>query len=184
MELPVILLAFANERQPGGTYLRNLPRELNLLKSALEKAEEAGLCEVEILTNATLEQLFATFRKPKFRGRVAVFHYSGHAESFELLLENEEGDTARANASGLVPFLASQNGLEMVFLNGCYTLRSSQELLQRGIPLVIGTVQAVNDKTATDLSAFFYRSLAAGLPVGQAWDAAANQVQAGHGGRR
>lgn len=178
MNLPVILLAFANEHQPGAAYLRNLPKELNQLKTALEKAEEAGLCEVEILTNATLEQLFNTFRKKAFRGRIAVFHYSGHADSFELLLEDETGQTASAKAAGLVPFLASQNGLELVFLNGCHSIGTSQQLLDQGVPVVIGTVKAVSDKTATDLSTYFYRSLAAGLSIGQSWDAALNQLQA------
>lgn len=177
---PLILLAFANERQPGATYLRNLPIELNQLRAALEKAKDAGLCDYEILTNVTLEQLFSTFRNKRNRGRIAIFHYSGHAESFELLLEDEKGQTAKAHAAGLVPFLASQNGLEMVFLNGCHSLSTSKQLLDQGVPVVVGTVQAINDKTATDLSTFFYRSLAEGLPIGQSWNAAVQQLQAGN----
>ena len=177
--LPIILLAFANDHQSEATYLRKLPVELNQLRNALEKAKDARLCDYEILTNATLEQIFSTFRNKRYRGRIAVFHYSGHAESFELLLEDEKGRTAKAHAGGLVPFLASQNGLEMVFLNGCHSLSTAQQLLDHGIPIVVGTVQAVSDKIATDLSTFFYRSLADGLPIGQSWNAATQQVQAG-----
>ena len=169
MPKPVILLAFANEQDPGGAYLRNLPRELNLLKSLLERAEEAELCEVEILSNTTLGQLFDAFQKPKYRNRIAIFHYGGHADSFELLLENEHGASAGAHGEGLIPFLANQQSLRLIFLNGCFSIRQAQELANQGIPAVIGTVQAVNDQLATDLAGRFYRALAFGNSIERSW---------------
>lgn len=43
-QLPVIFLAFANERESEARYLRGLPREQALIKQALEPAVDAGLC--------------------------------------------------------------------------------------------------------------------------------------------
>lgn len=181
MPRPVILLAFANEQSAGGVYLRNLPQELRRLKSVLDRAGDVGLCEVEILSNATLSQIFDTFQKPKYRNRIAIFHYGGHADSFELLLEGESGASAAAHGSGLIPFLAGQQSLRLVFLNGCFSIRQAQALVDRGVPAVIGTVQAVDDEVATDLAGRFYQALAQGNTIERSWEEATYYLQAGKG---
>lgn len=148
-EPPVIVLAFANDPQnTAGGYLRQLPVEINGLKAIFDRAQDAGLCAVEILTNTTIGQLIETFQKPKYRGRIAVFHYSGHANSFDLLLEDEKNSPQQAHSEGLLPFLAAQPGLQLVFLNGCFSWQQASELSLLGMPVVIGTVKAVNDAVA------------------------------------
>ena len=181
MSKPVIVLAFANERERGNRYLRNLPRELNALKTILEKAEDSGLCEVEILPNATLPLLADTLRKPKYQGRIALFHFSGHANSLELLLEQEGGGAAAAHAAGLIPLLAGMEGLQLVFLNGCYSIQQANALKEKGVPAVIGTVQAVSDTLATELSIHFYEALADGLSIDKAWQWATREAVAARG---
>lgn len=181
MSQPIILLAFANEQGNGDAYLRNLPRELNRLKSVLEPAEEAGLCKVEILPNATLSQIFDVFQKTKYRNRIAIFHYGGHSDSFELLLEHESGTSAAAHGEGLIPFLAGQRSLQLIFLNGCYSIHQARELADRGVPAVIGAVPAVNDQLATDLAGRFYQALAQGHNIGRAWEEATYYLRADRG---
>lgn len=181
MNKPAILLAFANEREEGRRYLRNLPFEMNCLRAALEKAEDRGLCELIILPNTTLDTLIATFQRDRYRNRIAIFHYGGHAGSYELLLENPGGSTSGAHGEGLIPFLASQKSLQLIFLNGCYSARQAQALIEQGLPAVIGTVQAVEDKMAASLSASFYEGLAEGMPLGQAWDEAIFKARAKEG---
>ncbi len=181
MNKPAILLAFANEREEGHRYLRNLPFEMNRLRAALEKAEDRGLCELIILPNTTLDTLISTFQRDKYRNRIAIFHYGGHAGSYELLLEEPEGNTSSAHAEGLVPFLAGQKSLQLVFLNGCYSAQQAQALISHGLPAVIGTVQAVDDKMATGLSAGFYEGMAEGMPLGQAWEEAVFKAKAQEG---
>ncbi len=169
-ELPVILLAFANDpHNAAGGYLRQLPVEINGLKAIFDRAQDAGLCAVEILTNTTIGQLIEAFQKPKYRGRIAVFHYSGHASSFDLLLEDEKNSPQQAHSEGLLPFLAAQPGLQLVFLNGCFSWQQASELSRLGVPVVIGTVKAVDDAVATQLSQAFYQGLTAGLSIGAAW---------------
>ena len=73
--------------------------------------------------------------------RIAVFHFAGHADSFNLLLQDSP-----AHKDGLVPFLAGQNGLSLVFLNGCSTHQQTRELVAAGIPSVIGTHEDISDK--------------------------------------
>ncbi len=181
MAKPVIILAFANEREAGNLYLRNLPRELNALKTILERAEEAGLCELEILSNTTLALLADTLRKPKYEGRIAIFHFSGHANSLELLLEKDDGGARAAHAAGLAPMLAGIGSLQLAFLNGCYSIRQARALVDKGVPAVIGTVQAVEDTLAAELAIHFYEGLAEGLPIDKAWKWATQEAVAARG---
>ena len=87
---PAIFLACANVQQDGGRYLRNLPKELNLLRPALEPAGSAGRCELIIRSNTSVEDIIDTFQNERYRGRIAAFHYGGHADGFQLLLESLE----------------------------------------------------------------------------------------------
>lgn len=175
---PIILLAFANDNPKHTGYLRNLSLELNSLKRSLEKAEDHGLCHLHLLPNATLGSLVHTFQRKKFRDRIAIFHYGGHANSYDLMLEDEEGGLKKAKAEGIIPFLSHQKGLQLVFLNGCFSIKQAKDLVKAGIPAVIGTVNAVNDKIATELSINFYEALAEGSTLDQAWKEATYKIQA------
>lgn len=181
MNKPAILLAFANEREEGQRYLRNLPLEMTLLRSALEKAEDRGLCELVILPNTTLDNLIDTFQREKYRNRIAIFHYGGHAGSYELLLEQADGKTQLAHGQGLVPFLAGQKSLQLVFLNGCHSARQAEDLINNGVPAVVGTVGAVDDRIASELASAFYKAMGEGMPLEQAWQEAAYRMKAGEG---
>ncbi|MEK7728077.1 MAG: hypothetical protein AAB354_06645 [candidate division KSB1 bacterium] len=115
MNKPVIFLAFANDRTEGGAYLRNLPIELDGIRKALQKARQAGLCEVVERSNTTVENILDVFQE--YQDRIAIFHYAGHADSYELLLESLSGEHAMAYSEGLVSLLAKQKGLQLIFLN-------------------------------------------------------------------
>ena len=91
---PIIFLAFANDRTDGIGYLRNLPDEARRIHAALEPVHVAGLCDVVVRQNATLEDILAVFQHPAYRNRIALFHYAGHANGYQLLLESAAGKTA------------------------------------------------------------------------------------------
>ena len=169
MDKPVILLVFANETPQSHQYLRNLRFELNEVRKILRRAEEQGLCQLEILTNATIENLFDTFQSKVYRDRIAILHFSGHARSYDLLLEEAQGYSKLAAAVGLVPFLAGQKGLKLIFLNGCYSSTQARLLVNSRVPAVIGTTQAVRDRVAAQLAINFYGAIAQGIGVDQSW---------------
>ncbi|MCA9046877.1 MAG: hypothetical protein KDA69_21280, partial [Planctomycetaceae bacterium] len=91
---PVIFLAFANDRADAVRYLRNLPEEARQLTAALQPAEQAGLCEVVVRANCTAGDIFEVFQDPRYRNRIAIFHYGGHANGYQLLLESTDGQAA------------------------------------------------------------------------------------------
>ncbi|RIK81705.1 hypothetical protein DCC62_01850 [candidate division KSB1 bacterium] len=172
---PVIFLAFAQDRVADGAYLRNLPIELDGIRKALQKAKQAGLCEIVERSNTTVENILDVFQE--YQDRIAIFHYGGHADSFELLLESLAGAHAAAHREGLVSFLARQLGLKLVFLNGCSTQQHALDLKEAGIPAVIGTSKTIGDAVAADLAVRFYKGLAAGHTIERAWAEAVDQVK-------
>lgn len=98
----VIFLAFANDRDNTLRYLRNLPDEARRLREVLEAAEKADLCEVVVRTNCTAEDIFKVFQDPQYRKRITIFHYGGHANGYQLLLESASGQAVAANAVGFL----------------------------------------------------------------------------------
>ncbi|MEL6193069.1 MAG: AAA family ATPase [Bacteroidota bacterium] len=174
---PVIFLGFANDKVDDAQYLRNLPLEMDGVRKSLYLAEQMGLCEVVERANLTIDQILNVFQDPRYRGRIAIFHYGGHANGYQLLLESLDKSNQAGNAHGLVPFLAAQDGLQLVFLNGCASRPQALELVEAGIPAVIGTAEPINDIIATKLSIRFYRGLANGLPMGRAWAEAEDEIK-------
>ncbi len=175
---PVILLAFANDKRDSGSgYLRGLTAERNAIRDALMKAEENGLCQVLIEPDATIERLFDIFQNSAYRDRISIFHYGGHAESYSLLLETATGEQSTAHSEGLVSFLAKQKSLKLVFLNGCSSQKQSEDLIDAGLPAVIGTSQVINDGIATNLASRFYKGLSQGLAIEPSWTDAVDQVK-------
>ena len=171
---PVIFLAFANDKENIRRNLGSITSERNGIRDALKQVQTDGLCEVVVEPDVSIDRIFDRFQE--HQKRIAVFHYGGHAGSYELLLESETGKHEVAHAEGLVPFLAKQTGLQLVFLNGCCSQKQALELRDAGLPAVIGTSQNINDEVATDLSIRFYKGLAAGLSIDSAWEAAVDEV--------
>ncbi len=174
---PLFLFAFSNERQDGTQVLAGLSDERRAIETALAPAERMGLCELKILPNATLAEIFATFQDKRYRDRIVLFHYGGHANGAELLLERNDRENEPAHREGLVPLLRNQKSLQLVFLNGCSTEQWAFSLNEAGIPLVVGTFEAIRDNVAQNLAAQFYAGLGQGMPLRRAWEEAIARIR-------
>ena len=145
---PVVVLAFANE-QEGKRYLRELPGEARELRAALQKAEDRGLCELDVRTNVTFREVVEVFNR--HGRRVAIFHYGGHAGPDCLLLESSTGAVRVVHAGGLARFLGLQGGLQLLFLNGCSTGPQVADLLAAGVDAVVATARPIDDQMAAQV---------------------------------
>ena len=180
--LPVIFLAFANDRDDQARYLHDLPGELRDVRAAIERAEEAGICEVEVRTNVTISEIVNVFQSAQYRDRIAIFHYGGHAGGYGLLLEAADGSPELARSEGLAAFFAEQSGLQLVFLNGCSTEPQVEGLLEAGVRAVVATAESIRDDVARALAARFYAGLASGAGLDRAYKEAVAEAKAkGHG---
>lgn len=102
--IPVIFLAFANDLVDNTQFLRGLKKEREGIRESLKAAEKAGLCKVIIEPNTTINNILDTFQE--YEDQIAIFHYGGHANGFQLLLETMDGDHSSAHSDGLVSFLS------------------------------------------------------------------------------
>ena len=179
--VPILFLATANDRDDRARYLRNLADEARQVQRALAAAERRGHCELVLRQNATAGDILDVFQDARYRDRIALFHFGGHADGYRLLLETAAGTPAAADAGGLARFLAQQRGLQLVFLNGCSTEGQVIDLLDAGVPAVIATDQAVDDAMATAFANRFYQGLAGGAAIATAFEEAraAMQMQGG-----
>jgi hypothetical protein len=173
---PVIFLAFANEQADEARYLRGLAQELRGIRNALLPARQAQAVEVVERANATLSDILDVFQDPAYAGRIRVFHYGGHAESYRLLLESESGSGQVAHAEGFNQFLAQQGSLQLVFLNGCSTRAQAFGLREAGIPAVIATSQAIQDDIAQRFAIRFYKGLAGAASIQKGFADAAAEI--------
>lgn len=172
---PVLLFAFANDERPGRR-LGRLCREVEEIRRTLAQIERDGLCEVVIRESTTPAELVEVLNDPRYRRRLTVVHFAGHAGESQLLLEGEHGPVP-ARIQGLAPLLAELDGLALVFLNGCGTLAQGERLVEAGIPAVVSTDHPVEDEHAQRFAVDFYRLMAAGACVSAAFTRALAQSQ-------
>jgi hypothetical protein len=176
---PIIFAAFANDRVEGTRYLRNLAEEARRIREALGLAAE--ICELEVRQNATVGEIL-DFLQHK-RGRIAIFHYGGHADGFRLLLESASGHPEAADAGGFARFLGGL-GLQLVFLNGCSTEPQVEALLQANVNAVVATTQAIEDEAAVEFASRFYKGLATGASISASFKEASSAIKTSWGGGR
>ena len=109
---PIIFLAFADQSGDETHFLRNLAEETRRLRETLDAAKLNQLCEVVIRTDVTVDEILDVFQDQRYQHRIAIFHFGGHANGYQLLLETAAGKSAAADAGGLAAFLSQQRGLE------------------------------------------------------------------------
>ncbi len=173
---PVILLAFANDKD---NYLPKIVREGKSISRTLRSHNDKGCIQVHKEENTSLGDIFELFNC--YRGRVAIFHYGGHAGGTHLQLETDAGEAQPAHALGLTQLLGQEENLHLVFLNGCATLRQVGRLLEAGVGAVIATSAPIEDDAATELADQFYFALAGGASIEKSFDIAKAFISAKYG---
>ena len=149
MPKPIVYLAFANDND---AHLALLKEESRQLMNTLSALHDKQAIEVYRDESTDVQDLIRSFNR--FDGRLAIFHYGGHAGGSGLHLE--EG---KAEAEGLAKLFSQQKNLQLVFLNGCSTLAQVDRLMQLGVKAVIATSVPVEDAKAKDFSTWFYQAL-------------------------
>ncbi len=167
-DYPVIFLAFAQASQTAPLELK---AERKGIRSALEALHDKRFVELHEEAGAEVADLFHAFTR--FAGRLAIFHYAGHAGQNLLELE----DTP-AHAQGLSKlFGEAKNSLHLVFLNGCSTLGQVKLLQEAGIRAVVATSRPIGDELAQKFAVEFYLQLANHRTLEQAFQRAASLLQ-------
>lgn len=169
MSQPVLFLAFANDPVHP---LKRLSDEDDAVYALLHpRSVEQRHFHLHRESHATLDRLREYLTK--YSNQLWLFHYAGHANSEQLFLAS-----GSAQAGGMAAMLAEQQMLRLVFLNGCSTQAQVAALLSLGVPAVIATRAPIVDAIAERFAWHFYHALVLGATVQEAFQAAANYVQA------
>ena len=147
---PIIILAFSNDQD---AYLQMIVRERKSIFKALQQHQDRGYIQVHKEENTSIEDIFDLFNR--YAGRIAIFHYGGHANGTHLQLEAGVGKAEMADATGLAQLLGQQKALQLVFLNGCATQDQVEKLFSCGVKAVIATAVPINDEMATEFAEQF-----------------------------
>lgn len=176
-----ILLAFANDWNDGRQHLRRLLDESKAICDALASLVEDGTLDLPSpIHNATIDDVFRVFRKRRYRNRICIFHFGGHAGESILLFENKAGSSSVVHANSLAGYLGKQRGLVLVFLNGCSTETQVHALRNAGVKAVVATTAAIRDEVAAEFATAFYAELAT-RSLQEAFDAAEHVVRVRRG---
>ncbi|MGK7901122.1 MAG: CHAT domain-containing protein [Hormoscilla sp.] len=154
----------------------NVAQEYINIKSVLNKIP--GIY-VESLRDTTVAKMF-----DQLMTGVDIFHFAGHGNfknsedtsGGEIVLVSEDGKSASMSAEKLAINL--RNGMvQLVVLNACETGSRDEQnvrngvvakLIKVGIPAIVAMQDKIWDESAIDFSKYFYKALAAGLPLDSA----------------
>ena len=170
-DIPVIFLACANSYQ-AGQRLSYLVRERRRIAEILAREEERDVCEVVQEGNTSKEFFFDEIRKRKYKDRVVILHFAGHADGTRLRFESEEGQEEEMEVSTLADFLKTIKSLHLVFLNGCGTYPIVAHLLRNDIPVVLATQTKIEDRQASKFAEEFYQGIAGGYTIRESFEQA------------
>ena len=93
---PVALILFSNDLD---RFLPNLERERKAIEEALEHFDVSNRLKVITRSSVSIEEIFRLFAR--YRGRIVLFHFAGHATGEGLQLTRNFADQQLGQASGL-----------------------------------------------------------------------------------
>ena len=171
MKKPIIFLSFSNDRDD---YLAMINRERKNIYRSLRRHHDEGTLQVEQEASSSLEDIFEVFRN--YDNQIAIFHYGGHAAGTHLRLEANDTSSQKGYAGGLASLLGQQEGLQLVFLNGCATKPQVELLLENGVKAIIATSAPIQDQMATEFAEQFYNAMAGHSTIQRAFNIATSFV--------
>ncbi|GAB3644148.1 hypothetical protein GCM10027423_47850 [Spirosoma arcticum] len=169
--MDTLLFCYANNREHLLSELGNEDSAIDRLLDPRSSKNQFQKVRDSFATTDSVSAKILTYRDT-----LCLFHFSGHAGSTVLLLE----DTA-ARGVGMAQLLARCPNLRLVFLNGCSTLNHIKLLAEQNVnAAVIATMAPINDSVATRFSTAFYQALVNQYSVQQALDQARLSIQISH----
>jgi hypothetical protein len=155
---PIALIIFSNDLDK---YLPDIETERKVIEEALEYYDDTNRLKVITRSSVSIDEMFRLFNR--YRGRIALFHFAGHAEENGLQFNRNIVDTETGKAEGIADLIGKEvkDGiLKFVFLNGCSTAAQMKRLKAVGVSAIIATHYPIGDTKAVRFAETFYRTWA------------------------
>lgn len=156
-----ILLLAAN---PQKTFVLELGKEFRTIKEGLQLGKYRG--DFEIVQGEAVRA--KDFLRLVLSEKPDIIHFSGHATTEGIGLEDEHGAMQLVSGAVLAELLGQGENLQCVILNACYSDAQAQALT-KVVPFVIGMKSTLRDEAAIRFSAGFYYALAEEVGIEKAF---------------
>ena len=144
----------------------DITEEVREIKNKIRGARNGNLIELIMAGAARPDDLLQALNEYEPH----IVHFSGHGNTKGIILQNAEGEPVPVTAETLERlFKTFKNHVRLVFLNACFA-RPQAEAITRHIEVAIGMNGTIDDRAARNFSASFYRALAFGRNVHQAFE--------------
>jgi len=172
---------------PGDYPPLDVEHEWANLETAVSGLVESGRLQIERLRVPTMDELQRRLRREDYH----VLHYIGHggfdSDSGDgvLVLQDDAGMSRLESGRDLSTLLYDERSLQLAVLNSCEGARAegtdpfsgtAQSLVRQGVMAVLAMQFEITDESAIVFARNFYESLADGLPVDAATNAARKAV--------
>ncbi len=150
-------------------------KEKDLIITALQELRERATIPIRW---TVLDHAVASDLRKQLREGYHIFHFIGHStfrqNQCHVVLENEQHEAQLCDEETFSGFFLDATTIRLVLMNSCKSAASAAlpalnglayQLLQRGIPAVVGMQYNISDETAALFAKEFYRTLAGGHPV-------------------
>jgi hypothetical protein len=108
-----------------------------------------------------------------------IVHFSGYNDAEGLVLQDDAGRSFLVSASALRRlFSILKDEIRVVVLNACFSEQQAAGIAE-SIDCVIGMASAIDDAAAITFAASFYRALAYGRSVREAFELGQNAIELG-----
>jgi len=173
-----VRILFLGANPTDSTPLR-LDEEVRAIDQALTTATLGDRCELSQKWAVRVGDL----QEHLLRIKPQIVHFSGHgSRNRSIVLQGDDGRSRQVDADRLARLLARFNQqLRCVVLNACYT-REHGEAIAEHIDCVVGMSTAVADRAAIRFASAFYRALASGCSVLDAFELSRADIELGEMG--
>lgn len=149
------------------------PRNVDRLRLATERRElEDAIRDTRLRSSFSLHDIGSCRIRDITRAldeyKPSILHFSGHGSSSGIFFERDDGFAIMVDKSALAALLGTQQGLDLVILNSCYSHEQAQAIADV-VGYVIGMEGSILDEDAISFSREFYRALGDGRNIEDAF---------------
>ena len=172
----VILFLASN---PSNLARLQLEKEFVRVSSSLQETENEFKLVAEWAVTPNSLQMAILKNKPR------IIHFSGHGEKSKnekeggLILQDSEASSKVVKGKALAnlfKIVSTQFQIDIVVLNSCYS-KDQADAIAEHVPYVIGMTDKINDNSAIEFSAGFYRGLASQNDVEFSYELTKNLIE-------